>query len=442
MSLIDLVQDVVWAIHPAKLDEINAFIELRLNGKAAIDEEAEEAVSGKSGNRADSAYEVRDGVAVIPVYGMLMKRANIFTRFSGGTSYQLLRRDIGMALEDPAVKGIVLDVDSPGGTVDGVFELADFIRESRGRKPIVAVADGMMASAAYLLASAADKVLLGQAAQAGSIGVAATHYDFSERDRQAGIKRTEIFAGRYKRMGTDAEPLSDEAKAYLQSRVDYYYTLFVEAVARSRGITPEEALLMADGRIFIGRQALDVGLADDIGTMGQAFSLASSKATMRRKGGVKMTQEDLKLENPELHGKIFKEGADSMLPVMEAEKEKAFQDGVQTERARVVEILEADGDPEVTRTAIREGMASEQAFKLFFKAEKETREKAIRDYHDSLSESAGHQASEKNVDNGAGFMAEADKVQAERKCKRSEALSIVARRSPELHVAYLASLKQ
>lgn len=155
-----------------------------------------------------------------------------------------------------------------------------------------------------------------------------------------------------------------------------------------------------------------------------------------------MTQEDLKLENPELHGKIFKEGADSMLPVMEAEKEKAFQDGVQTERARVVEILEADGDPEVTRTAIREGMASEQAFKLFFKAEKETREKAIRDYHDSLSESAGHQASEKNVDNGAGFMAEVDKVQAERKCKRSEALSIVARRSPELHVAYIASLKQ
>lgn len=278
MSLIDLVQDAIWAIHPAKLDEINTFIEMRLNGKVSIDEEAEEALSGKNGNKADATYEIRDGVAVIPVYGTLMKRANIFTRFSGGTSYQLLRRDIEMALEDWAVRGIVLDVDSPGGTVDGVFELTDFLMESRGRKPIIAVADGNMASAAYLLSSAVDKIFVGQGANVGSIGVAATHYDLSERDKQAGIKRTEIFAGRYKRMGTDSEPLSQEAREYLQSRVDYYYTMFVEAVARNRGITSEEALLMADGRIFIGRQAVDIGLADDIGTMPNILRWFSSNA--------------------------------------------------------------------------------------------------------------------------------------------------------------------
>lgn len=439
MSLINHVQDSIWAIHPAKLDEINAFIELRLNGK--VDEDAQEAASGKSGNRADTPYQVRDGIATIPVYGTLMKRANIFTRYSGGTSYQLLRRDIGMALDDPEVTGIILDVDSPGGTVDGVFELADFIAGSRGRKPMMAVADGMIASAAYLLASAADRILVGQGANVGSIGVAATHYDLSKRDEQAGIKRTEIFAGRYKRMGTDAEPLSEEARDYLQSRVDYYYTLFVEAVARNRGITPEEALLMADGRIFIGRQAVDIGLADDIGTMGQAVALASSKATMR-KGGVKMTQEDLKLENPELYSKILKEGADSMLPVMEEEKEKAFQDGVQSERGRAVEILEAKGDAEVTRAAIRDGLSAEQAFKLFFQAEKETREKALKDFQANLSESAGHQAEEKKTDSRPDFLAEVDRVQAERSCKRSIAMSIVARQSPELHAAYLAGLKK
>jgi len=443
MSLIDLVQDAIWAIHLAKLDEINTFIEMRLNGKVSIDEEAEEALSGKNGNKADATYEIRDGVAVIPVYGTLMKRANIFTRFSGGTSYQLLRRDIEMALEDWAVRGIVLDVDSPGGTVDGVFELTDFLMESRGRKPIIAVADGNMASAAYLLSSAVDKIFVGQGANVGSIGVAATHYDLSERDKQAGIKRTEIFAGRYKRMGTDSEPLSQEAREYLQSRVDYYYTMLVEAVARNRGITSEEALLMADGRIFIGRQAVDIGLADDIGTMIQAVETAASK-TFSRKGAItmKMDREKLQMEYAELYSEVFNLGAESVKPLIEAEKVNSRAEGVDIERKRVVEILEADGDLEVAKTAIRDGLSAEQAFKLFFQAEKETREKALKDFQANLSESAGHQAEEKKTDSRPDFLAEVDRVQAERSCKRSIAMSIVARQSPELHAAYLAGLKK
>lgn len=282
---IELFQDCVWAIHPAKLDEITAFVRTRAAGGTA------EVKVGKSGLRAEETYRNNDGVAVIPVYGILAKRANLITDYSGGTSYQLLWRDVEAAGRDPSVKAILLDIDSPGGTTDGIVETVDAIASVGRAKPVVAYGQGMMTSAAQWIASAAGKRVIGPTTLAGSIGVAMVHYDASKHDEQAGVKRTEIFSGKYKRMGSDAEPLSSEARAYLQERCDYLYGLFVEGVARNMGLSVEQTLKMADGRIYTGQQAVDVGLADRVGTMDLALELARGEcknAGNDKKKGVAM----------------------------------------------------------------------------------------------------------------------------------------------------------
>jgi signal peptide peptidase SppA len=256
-----------WAIVPDKLLEIREIYFAHLRGEQ-IDLRAIEARLGKPLDNPKQGYEVVDGVAVLPIEGVIAKRMNLFTRISGGTSTQLLERDFKAALEDRVVHSILLSVDSPGGNVDGVFELARTIFEARGRKPIVALGNGMMASAAYWIASAADRVLItGETTQVGSIGVVATHTDISKAEEMRGVKTTEITAGKYKRLASEHKPLSDEARAAIQEQVDYVYSVFVNEVARHRGTDVETVLVkMADGRIFLGSKAVEAGLVDGFST--------------------------------------------------------------------------------------------------------------------------------------------------------------------------------
>jgi capsid assembly protease len=268
---IEIFQDHVWALDPAKLEEVNAFLVERAEGRLP---EAAGAVRGRAGQRALETVEVLDGVAVLPVFGVIFKRANLLSNYSGGTSTQLLHRNLQQALDDPAVKGVVLQIDSPGGSIDGIPELSDFIFESRGRKPIITYVDGRMCSGAVWIGTSADKVYGYMSGAVGGIGVAATHYDLSKRDEQAGIKRTEIYAGRYKRMGRDTKPLSTEGREYLQSLVDYHYGLFVGAVARNLGVSIDRALAMADGKVFIGQQAVSAGLLNGLASFDDALTVA------------------------------------------------------------------------------------------------------------------------------------------------------------------------
>ncbi|RPJ07931.1 MAG: S49 family peptidase [Deltaproteobacteria bacterium] len=169
---LETIQDTMWAVHPAKLEEINAVVNRLLSGEK-IDYQAS---SGKDDSA--SPYPLtQDGIAIVSVTGTLMKRANWISHWSGGTSTQLLKADIAKALVDSSVKGILLIVDSPGGIVHGTKDLADFIFENRGKKPIVAYTDGLMCSAAYWIASAAGEVVASKTSEVGSIGVALTHYD-------------------------------------------------------------------------------------------------------------------------------------------------------------------------------------------------------------------------------------------------------------------------
>jgi len=256
-----------WAIVPDKLQEIQEIYATHLRGEK-IDIKAVEAMIGKPLNNEREPYQIINDVAVIPIHGIIAKRMNLFSQISGGVSTQILAGDIKDAIADPAIKGLLLDVDSPGGTVDGTEELAQVIFKAREEKPIVTYTDGMMASAALWIGSAAHKAYIsGDTVSVGSIGVVASHVDYSEMEKREGVKTTEIYAGKFKRIASQYEPLSPEGRASIQESVDYIYSVFVETVAKHRGVSTETVLSdMAEGRQFIGRQAITAGLVDGVST--------------------------------------------------------------------------------------------------------------------------------------------------------------------------------
>ena len=279
MKLLDILT-APWAIIPEKLIEIQNIYFTHLRGEK-IDIKAIEAQIGKPLNNKKKTYQVIEGVAIISVEGVLAKRANLFMDISGGTSMQLLERDINVAMEDPDVKSLLFYIDSPGGTVDGTQELANHIHSLRGRKRMVSYAESLMGSAAYWIGSAADEIVMsGDTTQVGSIGVVATHIDVSKAEERIGVKTTEIVAGKYKRIASQYAPLSEEGKATIQDIVDHVYSIFVRDVAINRGMSEEKVLNdMADGRIFLGQKAINAGLVDRMETLDQTVGRLSQRGT-------------------------------------------------------------------------------------------------------------------------------------------------------------------
>jgi signal peptide peptidase SppA len=267
MTVLDVL-NAPWAILPDKLLQIAEIYETHLRGDKA-DIAAIEARIGKPLKNEQPQYSVESGVAIIPIDGILSKKMNLFSQISGGVSTQMLSQTFQQAIDDPAVHSIILAIDSPGGTVDGTQNVADGIFANRGKKKIVALASGMMASAAYWIGSAADEVLISSDTDlVGSIGVVAKHFDFSKRDEKSGVKITEITAGKYKRIASEHEPLSMEGFQTIKDQVDHVYSIFVDSVAKHRGVSSQEVLdKMADGRIFLGKKARDAGLVDGVSTL-------------------------------------------------------------------------------------------------------------------------------------------------------------------------------
>lgn len=274
---LDYVNALSWAIVPEVLATIHDILYKRYVLGGVNIAEVEQQI-GHTLNNAPIAPNVSGSVAIISIYGVIAKRMNMFTQISGGVSTELLKQTIQTAVEDPAVDAIVLDIESPGGTVDGTKELADYIYSVRDAKPIVAYANGLMASAALWIGTAASSVIAFDTSSVGSIGVITEHVDYSVMDSQAGVKRTYIYSGKYKAMGNDAEPLTAEAKDYIQSQLNDIYTLFVNDVARNRGLNIIDMNKWADGKMFIAKDAQSVGLVDAVGTISDAVALATDMA--------------------------------------------------------------------------------------------------------------------------------------------------------------------
>lgn len=257
-----------WAILPAKLQMIRVVLLARIRGEKATPAEIEAA------RAAPSPPRPKGKVYPISIMGTISQRPSVFT--SGGTSTESVGRQIDAALADPEIKAIALHIDSPGGSVYGVPELAAKIRAARNQKKIVAVANSVAASAAYWLASQASEVVVTPGGQVGSIGVIAAHEDLSKSQEMEGIKTTVVAAGKYKSEGHPFEPLSEEARAFLQSEVDRYYEMFTADVARGRSRRQETVRAgFGQGRMVGADTAVAEGMADRVGTW---------EDTMRRLG--------------------------------------------------------------------------------------------------------------------------------------------------------------
>jgi signal peptide peptidase SppA len=391
----------IWALTPSKLEEVSLFVEALVDGRApgwpsaAADAQGIETAASPAGpSYARYTADPKTGVAVIRIEGVIERRANMVGAFSGGTSTQMLAQSIVDAAADEDVTAIVLDIDSPGGSALAPSEVAAAIAKARQTVPVVAWTGGQMCSAAYWIGAACDSIVAMDTSVVGSIGVALVHYDRSAKDAKDGVTRTVLSAGTYKRIASDEKALSDEGREYLQGQVDAYYTKFVDAVASGRGVTVETVLeRMADGRIFIGAEALQAGLVDHIGTFESALEIAREKrrSTMTKTSDAKASQlsgvtlEDLTQSRPDL----IQEATASATAQAKAEAKTAVATATADERARVVEILETGGDPAVLLTAVKDGTPAAGVYKLLYQARQTAQDQAKADLDKSLDDNAG-----------------------------------------------------
>jgi capsid assembly protease len=222
---------------------------------------------------------IKGGIASVSLKGVLAPPSGLLALFFDLESpLVVFERELKTALADPDVGAVLLDVDSPGGVVDGIPEAAAMIRSVRGPKPIVAVANTMAASAAYWLASQADEISVTPSGAVGSIGVYATHRDMSGAMKLRGVETTLVSAGKFKTDGNPWAPLSDEAREHIQEDVDHFYGLFTADVAKGRGVKQADVKAgYGEGRVLNAKAALAANLVERIETLGEAQARLSSR---------------------------------------------------------------------------------------------------------------------------------------------------------------------
>ena len=254
------VHGSAWAIDEEKMTLILGVLDRRAQG---IELSAVEVAAVK---RDQPKHQNFGAIGVLPMFGTIFPRAGMVSEISGGVSLDSFRANLSAMVSDPAISAIILHVDSPGGAVAGVTEAFGAVMVARQKKRIIAVADGIMASAAYCIASAAHEIVASPSALVGSIGVLAIHTDMSESDSKAGVKTTITKAGKYK--GEGIGPLTGEAIAAQQSLVDEVYGVFVGDVARGRGTTTDVvANGYGEGRVLSAKNAAKARMVDRVATL-------------------------------------------------------------------------------------------------------------------------------------------------------------------------------
>jgi len=253
-----------WAIDEAKGKAIAEFLAFKASGGHYTAGEVAARISDK---RAETMRETPGATAVIPMHGVMFQRAGMIDQMSGGVSTEQVGAAIDAAAADEEVKQIILHIDSPGGAVYGTRELASKVIAAKERKTVIAQVDSVAASAAYWVASQATEIAVTPGGDVGSIGVIAIHEDISRRLEAEGITETIISAGKYKAEGNPYEPLDEEARDHIQSRVDEAYRSFCDAVAEGRGVSVDEVEdKYGQGRMLSAQAALRAGMVDRIAT--------------------------------------------------------------------------------------------------------------------------------------------------------------------------------
>ncbi len=424
-----ILTERLWAMEPQRLPAL--FRDIRSRGFP--DAKARAEMQATAAGRREQLYDRAGPLACISLAGPLAKEGSIWW---GITSTREVGQALLQAVKDPAVRAIFLDVDSPGGTVDGTEELAGIVRSVNAQKPVYAYASDLMCSAAYWIGSQAKEIGAQATAMIGSIGVIMTHQDWSAFDAKLGVDITYLTAGKFKAMGNADEPLSDEARAYLQEGLDEVYGLFLEAVAKGRGVSREEALAMADGKIFLGRQALELGLVDRLESRADFINRITTE--------VNMDLKTFKAEHPGVAAELRAEVEADLAPKQATAVQAAVDAAVGGERDRCVGVVTAMVGEELggkIAGLIATGVTAEQAMAMAGFMPKT--DSAQGGSQAMLAAIAGVTQAPLNPAADATAKAEEDfdaLVAAEVKAglSKGKAIAKVAKEHPDVHAAWVA----
>ncbi|WP_109808412.1 S49 family peptidase [Sphingosinithalassobacter portus] len=267
-----------WAMEECKLFAIIDLLAAQADGIKFDAAEIEARITPQTA----AAVARREGsVAIVPLRGVISNRINLTPNSStgGGTSAEAFANAIERAGADDTVKAVVVDADTPGGNVQGVEEAAAAIASLRGRKPVVVQVNGNLASAGYWIGSAADEIVATPSSALGAIGVRTAYDNIIGALEKQGVEREVFSAGKYKGEGV-LGPLSDDARAHIQSTVDEYYTMFVDRVAQGRNVSSDTVRNgFGEGRMVSASQAVKLGMADRIGTMAETLARFTSTSS-------------------------------------------------------------------------------------------------------------------------------------------------------------------
>lgn len=368
---------------------------------------------------------VRDGVAVIPISGPLFRYGNLFTRISGATSYEDLASDIGQALASPDVFGIVFDVDSPGGQVNGALETAELIFRAREEKPTAAVFSGTGASAAYLIGSAAQRTVVSPMAMVGSVGAVLGVKDTSALEKAQGVQSIEFVSSQSpkKRLDPFAEDEEQriEARTELQTMVDSLAQVFIDTVAKYRGVGVEDVLSdFGQGGVLVGQQAHAAGMVDGVGTLEEIITEMQrrhgARAAHRPAAGItpgprhgRMTMADEKkpaADVPVVDRAFLEANHPELLAEIRAEaRAEGLAEGCMKERDRILGIQALHGPAEVRAECVKDSSVSVGDAAVRMNAAQKAADEARASAHlkDRADAEKGLQAPKPSVtaDNGA-----------------------------------------
>ncbi len=334
----------VWALDPGYLRLIDGILHERVAVGRPPEETIEARIRAQLGE-VGQRLGARDvgSTRVVPVYGPIVPRSGPIEQASGLTTLEDLRAAIGEALADRSVERIVLDVDSPGGAVDGLPEFAGWLRSQRARKPIVAVANTQMTSAAYWIAAQTSEIVASPSAVVGSIGTVAIHEEHSQADAASGWTVTLIASDPAKVWGNEYEPLSEEARADIAGRVDAFAAMFVRDVAAGRRISPSDVVeRYSGGRVLLASDALAAGMVDRVATYEDVVAAArpSLRATAQAESAtIRIGATALPPHETET--------SDGPWDAAEHERRLPSGDGAAPLLRRAYAWVDPDGDPDV-----------------------------------------------------------------------------------------------
>jgi len=367
--VIEAFLHTIWAIEPEWLESMYSII-MRQNDLTPH----AESLKNLRDKPSQDSFRIEGDKAIIPIHGPIFPRANIFTAFSGASSIERIEADLKTAIMDPTVQEIVLDFDSPGGSVTGVSDLGQLIFDARQDKKITSFVSGLCASAAFWLASQTSEITTSNTGRSGSIGTLVAFLDDREKLKMEGLK--EIILVSTLSPNKVLDPAVKKDQAVIIETLDQITEVFIAAVAKGRGVKTEEVLEnFGKGAIFLGEQASEIGLVDKIGTL--ATIIKGNNNT--RMEGQTMTVEELKAKHPETYNSIFdngkaagaKEAESKNVEKIEAAKKEGAK--AETDRIKDIESLKTSGqeklinelkfNPEENKGTVAAKILEEQAQK-------------------------------------------------------------------------------